>query len=485
MLRGCLLSLAMLAGLMGGYYYWLDQVFEPPGSVIGGGVAGFLVLCCFGAFAGSFRAWRDWARLSSVRFDLQPVDGQLYTVSGRIHPVRDPLIAPFSHIECVMCEYDIASQQRVSAARAQDNSNSGSDYTGFLMVPCVIRNESSEIRLLGFPLLEGFHEIPCGGYAAARNARDFITATEFEDRTGVKLISLIHVFGDVWTDDDGLVQKNMRLGKVTVNDLFPPSLNSELNRLAELQPARPQVEYEEDPTSETSTIEDDDEDSELADSSTRIELPKLSEKRVPVGIEVSAIGIYNEMLGGLVPPGRGGPPNRLIHGNAEQILNRSWSAIFTNFFGGLIGLAVIHAAILGVMYAYQHSPDVIRDQEAKAIRAVATNDVAALSNVIRRGADVNLRDSEGRTLLMQAEQLPVAEWLIQHGADVNAGDKLDENPLIIAARFNRTDIVKLLIAAKANPSPLSKKVNLTPLGEAQARGDADMAQLLQSLGAKE
>ena len=128
MLRGCILMLLLLAGLVAGYYYWFDQVFEPPGSIIGGGVAGFLVLCCLGAFSNARRAWKDWSQLSVSRFDAQPVDGRLTTASGTIHPVRESLLAPFSHVHCVLCEYDLAGPQRVAAANANDNPSSGSDY---------------------------------------------------------------------------------------------------------------------------------------------------------------------------------------------------------------------------------------------------------------------------------------------------------------------------------------------------------------------
>ncbi len=232
MLRGCVPALLLLAGLVCGYYYWLDQVFEPPGGIIGGGVAGLLVFLCVGGFWGSFLAWRDWSRLSAVRFQTDLLDGESVTVSGTIEPVGQPLLAPFSQTPCVVCEYDITSQQRMAAARAQDNSNSGSDYAGFLMVPCVIRTANGDVRLLGFPIVEGFEEEPCYSYTAARNAREFLRTTEFEDRTGLMVVSVLTVFGEVWADDDGFVQKNMRLGKVAMTDLFQPQFDQQLERLA-------------------------------------------------------------------------------------------------------------------------------------------------------------------------------------------------------------------------------------------------------------
>src|SRR5436190_2593439 len=123
MLRGCLLSLLLFAALGYGYYYWLDQTFEPPGDIIGGLIAGFVVLCCIGALMNARTAWRTASQVSSARGDLQLVDGRLVTVSGTIHPLGEPLIAPFSATPCVICEYDLASQKRLNPG--SDNRNSG------------------------------------------------------------------------------------------------------------------------------------------------------------------------------------------------------------------------------------------------------------------------------------------------------------------------------------------------------------------------
>src|SRR5690242_20296693 len=114
MLRGCLLSLLLWGALSYAYFYWLDQTFEPPGSVIGGLIAGFAVLCCIGALTNARTAWRTASQVASGRGDLHLVDGRQVTVSGTIHPLSEPLIAPFSASPCVICEYDLASQKRLN-----------------------------------------------------------------------------------------------------------------------------------------------------------------------------------------------------------------------------------------------------------------------------------------------------------------------------------------------------------------------------------
>ena len=478
MLRGCLLSLAFLIALACGYYYWLDQTFEPPASIVAGGIVGFLVLCCLGALNNARIAWSDGSRAAAARHDLNLVDGRLTTVSGTIHPLGEPLLAPFSGTPCILCEYDLTSQKRLSAA--SDNENSGSDYAGFLMVPCVIRSAFGDVRMLGFPILESFNSSHATSYPDAARAREFLQSREFEDRSGLKMVSVLSAFGDIWSDDDGLVQKNMRLGNVSMEELFPPSLDEDL-----LKVIRWQQEHPEDFIDSEDEDDDDDEDSDYVAQGFTTKIPKLVEKRVEIGEQVCAIGIYNEALRGLLPPKGSSSPNRLLRGTPEQIETLSRTKVFQNTIGGLIGLLVIHGAIWGVSQVYRNSPDTIRDQQNRAEAAVRKEDLVQLAALVRRGLEIDFRDSNGRTLLMEATDPKVSDWLIEHGADVNALDNHGEAAITQAARFRRTEIVGQLIAAKADLSRRSKTTDLTPLGEAIARGDQDMIQFLREAGATE
>jgi hypothetical protein len=409
MLRGCLLALLLLAALGFGYYYWLDQTFEPPASWIAGILAGFFVMCCLGALNNARTAWRDASQVSSAKQDLQLADGRLATISGTIHPVGEPLIAPFSATPCVICEYDIASQKRLSAG--SDNENSGSDFAGFLMTPCLVRTPFGDVRLLGFPILEGFGEQRCDSVVAAGMAREFMRSHEFEDRTGIKIVTVLSVFGEIWADDDGQVEKNFKLGKVTLDELFPATLDTDLLNMAKQEAEQPEVEDEDEEDNENDEDFDDDQGPVLL-----TEPPKLVEKRVDVGEHVCAIGIYNEMRRGLLPPRGSTSPNRLLRGTAEQIQKRSRAAMFQNFVGGLVGLAVIHGFIVLAMFLYRHSEETIRDQRHRAEQAVRSNQPEKLEPLLRRGFDINAKNPEGRTLLMEAEHPEMITWLHEHGA---------------------------------------------------------------------
>lgn len=480
MLRSCVLSLMMLAGFIAAYIYWLDQALDPPASYWAGGIAGFFVLCCIGALFNAIRAWRDASRVAAAQhLDLQLVEGRTVTLCGTIHPVAEPLLAPFSNTPCIACEYDLTSQKKLAAS--DDQQNSGSDFAGFLMNPCLIRTQFRDVKLLGYPLLEGFAENRLFSYTAARNARAFLSTSEFDDRTGLKMVSVLSVFGDVWSDDDGYVRKNIRIGKVKVDDIFSTELVHDIDEVQRLgledPPALEEEEEEEEEEQEDATDDEHEEDDELAGDG-RSPLPKMVEKRVNVGEQVCAIGVYDEVRGGLVPLSRGGKPNRLIRGDAESIIRKSRSSAVSNLCGGLIGLVVIHAALWGVIYAYTHSTDVIRERARKSQDAVRNNDIEGLVEAFRRGFNVNHQDSDGNTLLHWCRSPEITWWLIVRGADVDLANQRGDTPLMEAARYGRVDVIKQLLKAGADKTKRNSQ-GRTAFDEAEARDEVDAAVLLR------
>lgn len=86
-------------------------------------------------------------------------------------------------------------------------------------------------------------------------------------------------------------------------------------------------------------------------------------------------------------------------------------------------------------------------------RAAADNDTATLSALLAAGADLEARDSEGRTALLvatRANAIEAARLLIDAGADVNAKDTIHDTPYLYAGAEGRLEILRLTLAAGAN-----------------------------------
>jgi hypothetical protein len=509
MLRGCLLSLLLFAALVVGYYFWLSTVFLPPTSYWASGLVGFIVLCSIGAIVNAKNAWRDWSLIAASQRGLPPRDGRLVAVCGEIHPVGEPLVAPFSGAPCVICEYDLSRHRRPTSSSSGEGT--GSDFAGFLMVPSVIRSKSGDVKLLGFPIIDGFPELGHNSFEAARRAIDYLTTREFDERTGLKMVTVLGVFDDLWADEDGFVEKNIRLGKVSLPDLFPPELEAAIDAqllagaekstaaAAKGETPPPDDEMEDDELDDEDLDDEALEDKDLDDKDLEDEedwedeelatlppsVPKMSEKRVSIGQQVCAIGRYDAVRGGLVPARGSTTPNRLIRGTAEKVIQRSRSSVSSHLIGGILALVIVHAATYGIMQAYLRSPEMKRHWEEEGTQAVQQADIPRLEKGIQRGMSVDQRNASGETLLMQATDPAVAKWLIEHGADVNARDNNGETPLMHAVLSGSDEIVRQLIDAKADLDARSTDYDRTALMAAVDRGKDNVAAMLRQAGAKD
>jgi hypothetical protein len=404
MIRGCTIAFLLWIALAAGYWYWLDHAFDPPGSIIAGLVVGLIVLSCLGSIVNARIARRDWKLASGSQSGLPLLDRRIVAVSGTIHPIDKPLIAPFSGKECVLCEYDLGRAPNTSKGQ----SNAGSDFTGFLMTPCVIRTQQGDVKLLGFPVLEGFSDALCLDFVAASNAYQFLKGTEFENRTGLKLVTILSVFDEVWSDEDGLVQKNMQLANVTAESLFPLDLLEGLAARDEARLLRDGPDMDEDDEEEEDDLDEDGEEDDEFDedfSQPFAIIPKMTEKRVAVGETVCAIGTYNELQRGLLPKRGSSTPNRLIRGSAEDVAKKARGSMVSRFWGGLIVLVIANAAVFGAMQLYLRSPDTIRRRQQDALQAIQNDDAAKLKTLLHRGLDPNLPDLNGQTPLKRANEL--------------------------------------------------------------------------------
>lgn len=86
-----------------------------------------------------------------------------------------------------------------------------------------------------------------------------------------------------------------------------------------------------------------------------------------------------------------------------------------------------------------------------------------IKELIKSGADVNMKDEHGYTALMLAYRTKTAQLLIESGADVNARDNNGETALMWASAQGNVDRVKLLIKSGADVNAINKTFGDTSL----------------------
>ncbi|QDU25766.1 Ankyrin repeats (3 copies) [Anatilimnocola aggregata] len=493
MVRGCLFALLMYAAIAVGYFFWLDTVFDRPESYYAAAGLGFVVFCCIGALMNARTAWKDWSLASNARHQFPPRDRQLFAAAGPIQPVGQPLLAPFSNAPCCLCEYDLSTSPPPTDSSEE---KTGSDLAGFLMVPSEIQTGTGNVRLLGFPVLEEGTSYTLRSFTAARRARDFVSKTEFQDISGLRLLNAFAAIEDAWTDDDGSVEKNLQLKKVDPKKLFPDDLEAvwqEINGERAVEDPDAGISDEdladEEDELENAELDDDeldDDDSSPDDSNPlpSIPLPTLKENRVGVGEQVVVIGRYDEMRRGVLPVGSGMKAIRLIRGDVDTLERKSRASLWSHLIGGLLFLVIAHAATYGAMYLYLNSESQRRKFDSEAFQAAQAGEISKLQAMQKKGRlNIDVRDTEKKTLLMVAKDAATAQWLIENKVPLNAADQYGRTALRQAAGSGHEEIVKLLIEAKADLN-VPDNIHETPLLAADQTHPA-IAEALRAAGAKD
>ncbi len=108
-----------------------------------------------------------------------------------------------------------------------------------------------------------------------------------------------------------------------------------------------------------------------------------------------------------------------------------------------------------------------------------------VSDLLKAGAKLDVKDNDGDTALMYAaidDRADVVRALLNAGADVNSKNLNGDTPLLAASARGRVDVVRLLLAAGADLSVKNQK-GQTALSRAEEEGHTEVVQLLKSAGA--
>jgi len=99
----------------------------------------------------------------------------------------------------------------------------------------------------------------------------------------------------------------------------------------------------------------------------------------------------------------------------------------------------------------------VKDDEGNIALKMSMGHYNILKLLIDAGADINIQDNNGRTVLMTASIYNIigcAKLLTDNGADINIKDYTSRTAIMWATSNNHTDIVKLLIDANADIAKL-------------------------------
>ncbi|MGK2859007.1 MAG: ankyrin repeat domain-containing protein [Thermoanaerobaculia bacterium] len=382
MLKGCLKSLAMLFGFIAIYYYLLQGRITPPGDRWGALALGFGVWIVSGLIWNMFAALSNRRALKRASSGIGPFeDGSTVALAGMIRPLGEPLLAPFSRRPCVAYEYKMRPRYR-------PNNNTAAQVSGEALAPAVIEGPGGSGRLLAWPFLQNYAETQFDADDHRENARAYVAATQFEQ---VTISAAISKLKELLADDDGSIKVDMNNGgEIEVDDMY------------------------------------------------------LSEKIVPAGANVCAIGRWSTLRGGIVPDPDSAQGVELIPGALVVVLSKLRKKAIGYLIGALIMAAVIHG--IGWLVLTQYEKDARPQRVNDFVQTVYRDDPKEITKALRgmKGL-LEEPDLNGLTGLLAARSAAVTKLLLDAGASPNVRDSSGVPPLAYATSRGDVESMKLLL----------------------------------------
>jgi uncharacterized protein len=125
------------------------------------------------------------------------------------------------------------------------------------------------------------------------------------------------------------------------------------------------------------------------------------------------------------------------------------------------------------------------DGNTALLIALARRDTDWTGFLLNKGADPNLAGKGGDTPLIVAARLGFDDavgWLIDMGAKVDGANRMGETPLIVAVQQRQSAVVRLLLAAGADPDKTDNAAGYSARDYAQR--DTRNREILQLIDAK-
>ncbi len=116
---------------------------------------------------------------------------------------------------------------------------------------------------------------------------------------------------------------------------------------------------------------------------------------------------------------------------------------------------------------------------------MSADDITEIRALIKAGADVNVKGTDGRTALWVAAWKghgEIVKLLLESKADVNAANIYSATALIVASQNGHTEIIKALLEAKADANAAHAN-GRTALMQAAYSGNTEIVKLLLEAGA--